>query len=99
MGAGFQLDQRIRLFGTKADDAARTAILEAAADQAHAVGQQRRGQGVAGEGLVLHIVEDEAQRLLAIDALAGAMNAIAAHACSSRYSALPSASVQEPAIS
>ena len=45
-------------------------IFERAADQVHAVGQQRRGQGVAREALDRPAVEAEAQRLGAVDAAA-----------------------------
>ena len=45
--AGAQFDQRVRLFRACREDAARAVILERAADQLHAVGEQRRGERVA----------------------------------------------------
>ena len=55
--AARELDQRIRLVGAGGDDAARAVILEAAADQMHAVGQQGGSQRVARMALVRRAVE------------------------------------------
>jgi hypothetical protein len=82
--APFQLDHRIRLFRAGADDAARSAVLEAAADHAHAVCQQRRGQRIAGITLVWLAVEGERQGLVAPDARGGTNDTMRIHACSSR---------------
>ena len=62
-----ELDERVGLVDAGADDAARPVILEAAADEMHAVGEQRCGQRVAGEAFVPDAVELERQRLRAID--------------------------------
>jgi hypothetical protein len=63
-----QLDQRIGLLGAGGDDAPSARVLEATVDDIHAVGQQRRGQGVAGMALVALAVEGEGQPACAIDA-------------------------------
>ncbi|MCY1219644.1 hypothetical protein D9M72_316270 [compost metagenome] len=65
---GTDLQHGVGLFRTGGDDAARTGVLEAAADDVDAVGQQGRGQGVAGKALIVLAVEGEGQRLAAIDA-------------------------------
>ncbi len=65
-----ELDQRIRLLRAGGKEAARAVILEAAADQHHAVGEQRGGEGIAVIALVRLAVEHEAQRLGAVDAAA-----------------------------
>ena len=65
--AGAQFHQRVRLFGAGGEDAARAVILEAAADEAHAVRQKRRGERIAGMALIQLAVEGEAQRLAAVD--------------------------------
>ena len=46
-GALAQLDQGVRLFLAHREDAAWPVILKAPANECHAIGQQRRGQGVA----------------------------------------------------
>ena len=46
-GALAQLDQGVRLFLAHREDPARPVILKAPAYERHAIGQQRRGQGVA----------------------------------------------------
>ena len=51
-GSDADLDQGVGLLGAGGDDAARAVVLEAAPDQVDAVGQQRRGQGVAAVALV-----------------------------------------------
>src|SRR5690606_31002131 len=68
--AGADLQDGVRLFGTGGDDAARTRVLEAAADDVDTVGQQCGGQGVTGIALVGLAVEGEVQDLAAIDATA-----------------------------
>ena len=65
--ADAELDERVGLVDPGADDAARPVIFEAAADEVHAVGEQRCGQGVAREAFVADAVELEAQGLRAID--------------------------------
>jgi hypothetical protein len=47
--AGADRHQRIGFRGAGGEDAARAVILEAAADQPHAVCEQRRGESVAGK--------------------------------------------------
>nr|GFD43098.1 hypothetical protein [Tanacetum cinerariifolium] len=64
------LQDRVRLFGTGREDAARTRVFEAAADDVDAVGQQGCGQGVAFKALVGLTVEAEVQDLAAVDAAA-----------------------------
>ncbi|MND95943.1 hypothetical protein D3C80_882110 [compost metagenome] len=77
---GTELQHGVGLFGTGGDDAARAGVLEAAADDVDAVGQQGRGQGVAGEALVVLAVEGKGQRLAAIDAAALGKTVDLAHA-------------------
>ena len=67
---GAELDQRVRLLDTGGDDAARPVVLEAASDEVDAVGQQRRGQRVAGTALIGLAVERETERPRAVDAAA-----------------------------
>ena len=62
------LHDRVGLLAPAADEAARPVQLEAAADDAHAVGQQRRGERVALAAVVLAAVEPERQRARALDA-------------------------------
>ena len=62
--------ERVRLLGTGGDDAARPVVLERAPDEMHAVGEQRRGQRVAGEALVGRAVEAEPERARPVDASA-----------------------------
>ena len=69
-GAAAGADQRVRLVGAGGDDAARAVVLERAAHQVDAVGEQRRGEGVAGEALVALAVEGEADRPAVVDAAA-----------------------------
>ena len=61
------LDQRVRLFRTGAEDAARPVIFERAADQPHAIGQQRRGQRVARVPGIAAAVEGEIEAARPID--------------------------------
>ena len=56
------VDDRVRLLGPRAPDSARAVILEAAADDADAVGEQRRGDAVAREAGVGLAVEGEGER-------------------------------------
>ena len=65
-GAG-HVDDRVRLLGPGAPDAARPVIFEAAADDADAAGEQRRGDAVALEPDERLAVEGEGERLAAID--------------------------------
>ena len=54
-------DQRVRLLGAGRQDAARPVILERAADEMHAIGEQRRGQRVARHAGIRLAVEGEAR--------------------------------------
>lgn len=65
--AGAELDQRVRLFGARRHDAARTVILEAAPDQHLVVGEKRRGQRVAREAAHPLAVEGEVDGAAAVD--------------------------------
>ena len=47
-GAGTKLDKAVRFFRPGRDDAARPVIFEGPADKPHTIGDQRRGQRVAG---------------------------------------------------
>ena len=94
------LDQRVRLLGAGADDAARTAVLEAACDPLDAVREQRRGERIARVGTVFAAVEVEAQAARRIDPRTRHRDTQAAHGrTSDRYTRLPAASVQLPATS
>src|SRR5687768_14340754 len=62
--------ERVWLLGTGGDDAARPVVLERAPDEVHAVGEQRRGQRVAGEALTGRAVEAEPERTSPVDASA-----------------------------
>ncbi len=64
---GADLQNRVRLFGTGGEDAARTGILEAATDDVDAVGQQCSGQRIAFKAFVALAVEGEAQHFVAVD--------------------------------
>ncbi|GAB3887858.1 hypothetical protein GCM10027612_27380 [Microbispora bryophytorum subsp. camponoti] len=62
LGEGLlDLDERVRLLAARGVHAARAAEPDAARHRAHAVGEQRRGQRVALQALVLPAVEPEAQ--------------------------------------
>ena len=93
MAAVFELDEGVRFFAAGGEDAARAAVFVALADDAHAVGDERRGEGVAGKALVGFAVPVEADGLAGIDADAGFVDAAGAHASSSRQARLPSARV------
>ena len=62
------LDERVGLLGAGRQNAARPVILERAADQVDAVGQQRRGQRIALQADIGLVVEGEARRLRLVDA-------------------------------
>lgn len=64
---GTDLQHRVRLFGASSKDAARARVLEAAADDVDAVGQQGCGQCVAFKALVGLAVERKRQDLVAVD--------------------------------
>ncbi len=66
-----QFDQRIRLLGPVADNAARTMIFERAPDQLDVIGQQGRGERVARKAAETLAVEGEALRSRAVDRPAG----------------------------
>ena len=66
-GAGAQFDQGVGLEAAGGVDAARAVILEAAAYEANAVGDQRGGQRVAAIALELAPIEREADRLRPVD--------------------------------
>ena len=61
------IDDRVRLLGPGAPDSARPVIFEAAADDADAAGEQRRGDAVALEPDERLAVEGEGERLAAVD--------------------------------
>ena len=73
-------DQGVGLFVTGAEDAPRAVLLEAAAHQADAVGQKRRGESVAGETLIGAPVEGEGDRLRAVDQSAAFVSVRPVHA-------------------
>ena len=64
---GFQLNERVGLLGAGREDASRPVVLEAAPDQHDAVGQERRGQRIAGETRIGAAVEGEPERTGAVD--------------------------------
>ena len=66
-----QFDEGVRLFRTGGEDAARAVVLERPGDEAHAVGQQRRGQGIALKTAVALAVEGEVQGAAPVDHAAG----------------------------
>ncbi len=65
--AARELHQRVGLVGARGGDAARPVVLEAAGDEMHAVGEQRRGERVARAALVADAVELERERRRAVD--------------------------------
>ena len=87
VGAAFQLHQRIGLLGTGGEDSPGAVVLEAAADQHDAVGQQRRRQRVAGVSLVLLVVVPESDDSGAVDAAALGQTVDLPHGCVSSSSA------------
>ncbi len=66
-GAGAKLDKAVRLFRSGRNNAARTVIFERASDKPHAVGDQRRGERVAGKAAITPPVKGEAERCAAVD--------------------------------
>jgi hypothetical protein len=77
--AGVERNDRVGLLGPERQQTARPMQLERAADEMDAVGDQRRGEGVAGAAGVGSPVEGEAQRPGAIDAAAFGQPERAAH--------------------
>ena len=63
-------DEGRGLLGACGHDAARPVVLERATDEVHAVGEQRRGEGVALQPFVGLAVKGEAERTVAADAAA-----------------------------
>ena len=63
-----ELHNRIRLVHATGDDAAWTVVFPAAPDQRHAVGEQGRGERIAGEPSMETAVEPEGEGLAAVDA-------------------------------
>src|SRR5690606_21375673 len=59
--AAVDANQRVRFLGTGRKDAARAVVLDRAPDEMNAIGQQRRGERVAGETFQRPAVEGEAQ--------------------------------------
>ena len=90
MAAIFELDEGVRLFAARGEDAARPSVFVALPDDAHAVGKQRRGKGVARKALAGLPVPLEGNGLVGIDADAGFVDAAGAHASSSRQARLAS---------
>ncbi len=66
-GSGTQLDQRIRLFGTGAENPPRPMVLERSAYQPDPVCEQRGGERVTGKPAVGGAVEAKMQRGTSID--------------------------------
>ena len=64
---GAQLDERVRLFRPRRQDAARAVVFEGAPDEPHPVGDQRGGERIAGMARELAAVEGEGQDARAID--------------------------------
>ena len=58
-GAAADADERVRLFRSDGDDAARTVVFEGTADKMNVVGKQRRGERVALIALIALAVERE----------------------------------------
>ena len=79
MVAEAELDQRVRLLRPGGEDAARPVIFEAAPDQMHAIGDQRRGQRVAGMALIAIAVEQEGEAARPVDPAAGGKAVRLAH--------------------
>src|SRR3546814_7682867 len=65
--AAAQGDQRAGLFDTGREQAARAVVLEAAAVEVDAGGEQGRGEGVAAETAVAFAVEGEGEGPAAVD--------------------------------
>ena len=75
-GALAQLHNGIGFFGAVGDDAAGPAVFETAPDDTHAVGEQRRGQGIAPKALVGPAVKTETDGPGAIDAAPGGQSVV-----------------------
>ena len=84
-------DERVRLLGAGRQDAARPMIFVRAADKMHAVGEQRRGERIAGTAPIALAIERETERLGAIDAAARGRAIIGGHSIASRAMAARSA--------
>ena len=65
---GADLQHRVRLFGACGKDAPWARVLEAAANDVDAVGQQGCGQGVAFKAFVALTVERKRQDFITVDA-------------------------------
>ena len=61
-------EEAVGFFDAGGDDAARPVVFETARGEGLAIGEQRRGQGVAGESAERLAVIGEADRLAAVDA-------------------------------
>ncbi len=66
-GAAVQCDERVRFFRAGRQDAARAMIFERAADQLHAVCDQRGSKRITRKSAIVAPVEGEAQRAGAVD--------------------------------
>ena len=65
--AAAQLDQGVRLLGSRGDDAARPVVLEGAADEAHAGREQCGGERISGEPRISAPVEIEPEGVRTVD--------------------------------
>ena len=61
LGAATNADERVRLFRSDGNDAARTVVFEGTADKMNVVGEQRRGERVALIALIALAVESEGE--------------------------------------
>ncbi|GJE72684.1 hypothetical protein CHKEEEPN_4243 [Methylorubrum podarium] len=87
-GPAIDREQRARLVGAVAQDAAGAVILERASDEVDAVGEQRRGDGVAGESVDRLAVEFEDDGAGAVDASAAGQSERLCHLTPSSRSGL-----------
>ena len=78
--ARVERDQRVRLVRPQRERTARPMVLERAPHQMNAVGDERGGERIAGEAVVGLAVEEERDRLRAIDAPARGRAELARHA-------------------
>ena len=76
---GTQLHDGVGLIGSSGHHTTRTGVLEAAIDDVHTIGEQGRGERVAGKALEADAIEVETQRARAVDAAAGAETIALAH--------------------
>ena len=81
--ARLQQHQRVRLLRPDGHDAARPVVFEAAGEEPHPVGEQRRGQRVAGMAGIAPAVEAEGERARPVDPAAGRQPARPGHAAAS----------------